>query len=338
MRSKVYSQSSISANLVYPNDIIFAFNPNYIEFSNVTEAKFARLNCGKYDVDVEFYGGKARADISLLIQTQFTNPIAERTKDISINIMFDGKIGFETSIEMRAIWGSSSIGERLNSIGAYHFDKSRQKFVRNVRWFTNYPQKLSVFNNRTFDDFYPTKDVYDYNLNTSSVEKIAIFDHTFDNTFIKNFSITSYLDAKIILHRDPSKDGYFLRWMDNFGMYQYFLFRYGERAIKPKQEHSIQKRMLIGGYDFGGGKRMLTHSQELTHKGSAMHLTREESLYVQTIVNSPFVDMYQGTMQGGEELWVPVVLVDGEKKISERKELTDFEITFTVPTSRQQQL
>lgn len=338
MRETEFLTEDVSAKIKYPNDIIFAFNPNYIEFSEVTGAKFVTIACGKEEINVEFYGGSARADISLLLQTQFVNPIEDRTKAISVDLIFDGEIGKETRVDLLAIWGSSSIGERLNSIGAYHFDKTRQKFVRNVRWFVNYPQKLSVFDNRTFNDFYPTKTVYDYDLDTSTVEKVIVFDHTFDSTFIKNFNINSYLDAKVILHQDEAKDGYFLRWMDNLGMYQYFLFRYGERTVKPKQEHSVQSRISVGGYDFGGGSRMLTHKQEIEYKGCAMHLTHEESLYVQTILNSPFVDLYQGTMQGGEELWVPVVLIDQEKKISERKELVDLEIAFTIPTSKPQQL
>lgn len=338
MRSKTFSGGGMSAHITYPEEIVFAFNPNYMEFSGVTGAKFVRLGSGKNEVDVSVYNGKAKADISLLLQTRFTDPRRERAKDVMVDIMLDGKPEATTSVVMRVIWGSSSIGERLNAIGAYHFDKSKQRFVRNVRWFVNYPQKLSVFNNRTFEDFYPTQDRYSYNLNSSSVEKIAVFDHTFDHTFVKNFSISSYLDALVLLHRDTSKDGYFIRWMDNLGMYQYFLFLYNENGEKNTQQHKVMEDIEVGGMHFGGGVRMLTHELERTHTASAMHLTREEILYVKTIVNSPFVDLYQGTMQGGAELWVPITVTDGERKYSEKKELVDFEIKFVVPTSRPQQL
>lgn len=338
MRTTTYTGGGVSATIVYPEDMIFGFNPNYIEFRNVTGAKFVRLGSGKHEFDVELYNGEAKADISLLIQTRFTDPRRERTKDILVDVMFDGSPATVTNVVFRAIWGSTSIGERLNAIGAYHFDKSRGTFVRNVRWFTHFPQKLSVYNNRTFEDFYPTQDEYVYDLDSTSVDKIAIFDHTFDETFIKTFSIASYHDARIILHRDATKDGYFLRWMDNLGMYQYFLFLYNETSEKNTQKHELQEEIEVDGRYFGGGVRMLTHENERTLTASAMHLTREEILYVKTIVNSPFVDMYQGTMQGGTELWVPVRITDGERKYSEKKELNDFEIKFVVPTSRPQQL
>lgn len=338
MRLGAYIKNGINANYEYPEETIFAFNPNFITFSGVTGAKYVTLQCGKNKIDVEFYGGEAKADISLLLQSQFTNPRTERTKVLTVYFNFDGVGTSDMNVDFLVIWGSSSIGERLNYIGAFNFDKDRQKFVRNVRWFVNYPQKLSVYNNRRFEDFYPLKTVYEYNLDTSSVEKIALFDHTFDKTFVKNFNLNSYLDAKVYLHKDASKDGYFLRWMDNLGMYQYFLFVYGERSQKFSQKHEVTEDLRVGGYDFGGGKRMLTHERDHKYTGSAMHLTREEAMYVQTIVNSPFIDMYQGTLAGGDELWVPVVLVDGEKKVSEKKELNNFEITFIVPTSRPQQL
>lgn len=338
MRPSNYNSGGVSASMLLPNDITFAFNPNFIEFSNVTGAKYATISHGKYESDIAFYNGKARADISLLLQSQFDDPRSTRAKDIDIEIDFDGDPSKNYSFVVRAIYGSSSIGERLNHIGAYGFDKVQDCFIRNVRWFTNYPQKLSVFNNKTFEDFYPTKDVYNYNLNTSSVEKIAVFDHTFDNSFVKNFSITSYLNAKIILHRDPSKDGYFLRWMDNLGMYQYFLFLYNSRNIKYKQDNEVEEDIIVKDYAFGGGKRMLTHESEKSYTCAAVNLTREEAEYVSTILNSPFIDLYQGTMSGGEELWVPVILKDGEKKIDENKEMQEMEISFYVPTSRPQQI
>jgi len=338
MRSTSFSINGVSASISYPESTIFAFNPNYINFSNVTGATFARISCGSYEFDVAFYNGSAQADISLLLQTQFTNPRTTRSKSISITIEFDGVSTNDTTLSMVAIWGSSSVGERLNSIGAYHYDKVSSQFVRNVRWFFNYPQKLSVYKNGSFLDFTPTKNTYTYDLSDTSVEQTAVFDHTFDDTFVKNFSIDEYTNAKINLIPDHSKDGYFLRWLDNFGMYQYFLFSYNERTLKFAQNYEVQESITLGGYDFGGGKRMLEHTLESKRTCSAMHLTREEALYVQTIVNSPFVDMYQGTVQGGSELWVPVTLVEAEKKVDEKKELNDFEITFIVPTSRPQQL
>lgn len=160
--------------------------------------------------------------------------------------------------------------------------------------------------------------------------------------FNANFNITfgemtelAYI-VKLTVCEDT--DGIYLRWIDNYGFWQYFLFVAGERESKHKQSKvSVPAEFEENGVHHSATRCNYVENVD-TVKCCAVNLRKEILSYVQTIYNSPHVEMYIGDNFNEDEMWKPVNLVDASVKLSSQKQLFDYEISFTMSDSVSQTL
>lgn len=165
--------------------------------------------------------------------------------------------------------------------------------------------------------------------------KISSFDKTFDYTFFMSGEMTTI--TKLII--DHSKEGVYLRWIDRFGMYQYYLFSKGKTVRKNKLgSDAIVDELPVGGMYFSNHERTSHIDCDVSTKCGAPMLEQDIYDYVSSIVTSPIIDIYMGMERNGEELWVPVNIVASSYEYDPQTLLHDLEIEVSLPSINAQTL
>lgn len=174
--------------VTFPNSIVWAFNPNYIEITAPSDSPVNYVNVivgNNPAIRVALYGGHAKVYISRLLQICFTSPKTERVKTINIQvwtpeiyvpsghggiIIWDDEILAPENIgetDITAVWGGINLGERAFNYGVYNYDKGRGWLTSHIQFFINYPFTLellvangSTLNRRTNRTGYSLVDTY----------------------------------------------------------------------------------------------------------------------------------------------------------------------------------
>lgn len=157
----------------------------------------------------------------------------------------------------------------------------------------------------------------------------GVFDETFDFTFDRTY-VTQQLTERIVLEKREDTVGFYLRWIDRFGYLNYFLFAKGDSTLKS----TVDSNSVDAGFDYGGlyfdARRALKVESQKSIKCAAVNLTQAMVQYVESIVESPHVDLYLGKTKSGKEIWVPAQVTAGSYKTSNEDLLQDYEITLTL--------
>lgn len=136
-----------------------------------------------------------------------------------------------------------------------------------------------------------------------------------------------------------NRDGLYLRWIDRFGLMQFYLFVEGESSIKSKaSSNAIQVERTFSGVNFGNMERSIDMTNTETRKCCAVDLPKDVLEYVKTIVGAPMVDLYLGKNNAGTELWLPVSVSDGTYKTNPKTMLSEYEISIQMPEISSQTL
>lgn len=163
----------------------------------------------------------------------------------------------------------------------------------------------------------------------------SIFDETFDYTFFNSSEFTTI--TNLIVNND--KAGYYLRWIDRFGCFQYYLFKSGETTIKNKLSgNTFVETGANDGMCFPNHTRDIHITATDTRKCQADSIPDSIFDYVSTIITSPVIDLYLGKTKYGEEIWVPVNIVASSHKYKPKDVLHNLEISFTMPDIQSQSL
>ena len=163
----------------------------------------------------------------------------------------------------------------------------------------------------------------------------SVFDETFDYTFFNSSEYTTI--TNLIINNDTA--GYYLRWIDRFGCFQYFLFKKGKQTIKNKLSGDTKiEQGLNAGMWFPNHSRDIHINGTTTCKCCATSLAEDIYAYVSTIITSPIIDLYLGKTKYGEEMWVPVNIVASSHNYTPKDILHDLEISFTMPDTQAQTL
>lgn len=160
-----------------------------------------------------------------------------------------------------------------------------------------------------------------------------VFDDTFDYTFYQRGLSTHIINLKI--SNDTS--GYYLRWIDELGELQYFLF--ANKIVTQKNTlgaETISDMERVGPMWYPEHVRRAQITSVRTCNCSAVSLPREIYEYVCSIVNAPIVDMYLGKSAGGREIWVPVNIVAASYDFDTTRPLNDLTLAFTLPEYKSQ--
>lgn len=167
------------------------------------------------------------------------------------------------------------------------------------------------------------------------------YDDTADAVTVQRFvnfpqPTQSFQGATRVTYVDRHEtEGCFLRWIDNHGDRQYYLFCEGKKAIKSKAANvNVEEFAQIEGTTFARYERPQSITTERTLKVCATSLDKQTLRYVQTIIGSPVVDKYDNG------IWVPVNVADGTYDTSHHHltEMQDLELAIELPSLISQQL
>ena len=163
------------------------------------------------------------------------------------------------------------------------------------------------------------------------LEKVTsgIFNMNFDFAFPDTSKIVNETVNLII---NNNRSGLYLRWIDRYGLLQYYLFVEGKSTIKAKaSSDAVRIERIYNGLSVGNLERNMEVSNVETKKCCAVNLPKDILEYVRTIINAPVVDLYYGKSYGGTELWLPVNVSDGSYSTDPKTMLSDYEITIQFP-------
>lgn len=359
--------------LTYPDYWAFCFSPQYVAVTGATAysvVQFVLYNgYGTYRINCALYNGEARAYVSRYLQLLAYDPMAgTRINDCVLQVKAGASVNSLTEIfstsdtdTIQIVWGALEPVKRISSVGAYAYNADEVAFVRRVRWFKNFPFKVSVFGTSSqtyqtrydgngygsavgfgangYKDFVPAN-IFSAATRFAVIKVLAGTDpaSTFDDTFDYTFQNLAAADVITRLIVDNSTEGYYLRWIDTWGQLQYFLFAKGTRTLKITEGATIESDILYSGVYYGGGRLAVEKTREKSVKVAAMNLTPEECDYVETIASACVCHLYLGKQTDNTEIWIPVRVSGGTFTTSERKDLQDFEIEVQIPTAKAQTL
>lgn len=162
----------------------------------------------------------------------------------------------------------------------------------------------------------------------------SVFDETFDYTFF-----TSGENNIIIRFIISNKTcGHYLRWIDRFGFYQFYLFAKGNVTTKNKLSGDTIEELGNYGMYFNNWQRNTQVTAEKKIKCCAENLQDSVYNYVETILTSPIIDMYMGKTKSGKEMWMPVNIVASSETKKPHLPLRDLEIEIQLPGIEPQSL
>lgn len=365
------SKESGFITVTYPDEVMFAFNPNYIIiddnfsrlsaevtiFSPSTQKSFT-LNPSLHVVKKgKLIISETKLYISKIVQKLVIETGDWFTLSRSYPVAITVKVGEDVVSEgFTCIYGSLDVSQRPNQIGSFLYDVNEVAFVRRVRWFKNFPFVVSAFvqtsstmkkryDRNTYSDEVVelSKGFNDFDPNDlfPDAERVAVMKVTpdnaeinggvFDDTHDYTFKRLGEEEQIIRLYVDNSTEGHYLRWIDPIGQIQYWLFTFGKDSINVKEGESIDTEVEFEGFNYGNVKHVFYKSRTREIKVGAVNLSTDEAEYVKTVMSSIFCQMY---MPNGS--WIPVNIKAGTLETREKDHVHDLEFTIEVPINQPQ--
>lgn len=234
-------------------------------------------------------------------------------------------------------WSASS-GGRWDYISGNGTIRTDTEFAYNgdiVRW-NNEAKELEtslvgnantsgIFDLNPAISFPNAKKTAQYNI---CLEKVTtgIFNMNFDFAFP---DMAKIVNETVNMRINTDRTGLYIRWIDRFGLLQFYLFHEGKSTVKSKpSSDTLQVEREFNGMYFGGMERVTEITSEETIKCCAANLPKDILEYVKTIISAPIVDLFLGKTKGGTELWLPISVSSGSYTTDPKTMLSDYEIVI----------
>lgn len=326
--------NQFDVSVEFPNDVCFAFNYNSIKISRPQEhtdaekiiivVSDAQDDSIQRTIEPALYGMETEIPISNLLK-QFVSIPNKTSSIVNVSIYSVSTCKFHLSFQTCVIFGALNIGQRFANIGKY--DNASHAFVRNITWFKNFPSRYSFFarNGQTqkvfinqasevedetvidstgikvleasaFDENGYFKDVNDYLAVLLLGSYNRVWQDEFDYTYGDNLS-SNPDNTMLVFNMCCRKDGVFLRWIDNRGLWFSYLFDKKEEVTDvDTSEYSIENHIVAAGMQFGGNtsidktetKKIVCNAQQLTKEAFDDICTIGTALYVEMYICGEF--------------------------------------------------
>ena len=327
----------------------FIFNPSMIKITGAS-GNIAGIKIGDKEVKRKISGGMAEIDVSTLIQNMFDRgamqpkaPNNSTYKNISnIEVLIDGN--HQITININSMWGALQIGEKYSQF-------------RKMTFFTEFPFTTPVFIEGS-GDVYVSKDdgafekwksgigakheldMTDWKSATKKVivrngtQSYSVFDDTFDDTFGVDETVEIYLDIELAVNK--CTEGVYLRWVNKWGDFCYYLFMKNTEQSEVKDvnvniEEYLTTTDFVNGFHAGTNHPKGKEAQR-TMTLYAPLVDGDTFDFLTSLAESPVVDLYCG-----DDNWVRVNMAAGNV-IRAKDDLQDFVCTVVLPKTFMQEL
>ena len=356
--------------LRYPDEIAFAFNPYILSATNVgvvpdiAEVHGMDITIVYQDkrVKLSFEGFEKSCSIDLqeYIQSLFSD-VQIGVVDYEHASITDMERQITFHVKVRTLQENSNTHTFTSNFiwGALRLGGEIFNRFRNLTWFRGYPFTFSLYTlgggslvlckdgapSRFIET--PERGIWNVPLNkdTDNAESFYIVnDHTgafiegcFDNTFDMTFRYnqggadTPKLRIKIV---DGCKNGYYLRWIDRQGFYQYFLFKSGDESYKITSTESYRNNLLMFEPGFGFQQKYglnKTSSRNDIVSICAPLVDSETWNMLLDVATSPRVDLFAGYDNENKPRWINVTIESGTY-LKTSNTLQDFNCNIVMPS------
>lgn len=343
--------------LTAPDEVVFAFNPCFLHLRDISEQKVTIIitdasmgGDGQQvaRISLQLYDRSADVDISAYLRSAFAG-IGKRTDTFKASTNLQVSIG-DVSFTMTVIYGAMLPGEVFNP-------------SRTVRLWSAYPQVVPFFSFGGDTIFLQKDDAqrgefinggylgnfeqYDNTKESTPMTKdgqIAIrpagtkhsstFSMEFDGTFtgIEGMTIINIE----VDDRPQCDDHIFLRWLDKWGFWQYWLCKIGSIEVSDAVVGGALTFLTGTTYPYYA-TRNIGKSMVKQVSACATNLTEEEWKMLSTIKGSINVCAFDTASQS----WVPVNVAAGAstwKMGNQANHRQDFPLKVVFPTIQTQRL
>lgn len=327
-------------------ELAFAFNPVIIEITATTPAVTIQAN--GINLQRKVRNGKATFDLQAIARTMFDTSQFGTIHQTDNNLIKTIQItsGNETK-NIPLIWGALQIGETYTQTKTLTYFKhlpftlplylAAAKTVRRRYDKTQYTNHINLqpgkYNLPVGNDINPQDKVV-FRIDSGDE---GVFDYTFDHTFRKISKNTIIITLQV----NQSTDGIYLRWINKYGEYNYYLFNPGITAGEIKNTtidiaEYITTIQYTQGYHPGTAHPQAKQAQQ-TIKLSAPLIDKDTRTFLQTLPESPVVHLFNGYTDDNTALWTGVNIAP-QTTAYDSTPLQDFECTLILPETFTQTL
>lgn len=351
--------------LIVPDELVFAFNPNFVQVSGISDNSEVTIDIWgdtgeQYEVvstiRMAAYKGKASVDISAYLRDRFAGTtkhteIFKTSTQMDISVSIDG-VQKIRGIGFTVIYGAMFAGEVFNPSrtvkmwGAYPQVVSFFHPLLSTEGATVYVQKdnalpvewntsdktAGIANYDNQQELEPMKESGQIVIYPAPDTSVATFTMQFDGTFtgVEGETIIN-ID---IDNRPQCEDHIFLRWLDKWGFWQYWLCKIGSVEVSDAVVGSALTFLAGTTYPYYAtrniGKSMV---RQIT--ACATNLTEEEWKMLCTIKGSINVCAFDLASQA----WVPVNVSASTSTWKKNDQIRqDFPLKVVFPTIKTQRL
>ena len=339
----------------YP-DLGFAFNPIRLFVENYPPGERLILTVGNIVIEREVYSNTSGMsfDLSAITKSLFDRHEFHKVKEYDTTLFktlfFELENANENVIHsgsIPVIWGALQIGEIFTQ-------------NKTLIWFKDFPFTLPLFIEEEIllqassdGGTYQDVDLFEkgkYNINLSYLnaknkiqfrivkeDYYKIFDYTFDYTFGPQ-KVLLPQDLGITVNIvDCPNDGVYLRWINKYGEYNYYLFQSSiENTTVHKSDIAFDgvyySTFLTNNYHHGTGQSIGNDSEESIKLFASLVDSNTFNMLI-GLVESPVVDMFLGYSDNGSQNWISITVADGTFAKS-TDSLQDFEL-YLIPNKKQ---
>lgn len=343
--------------LTVPDEVVFAFNPCFLHIRDISEPKVTIIitdasmgGDGQQlaRISLQLYDRSADVDISAYLRSTFAG-IGKRTDTFKASTNLQVSIG-DVSFTLTVIYGAMLPGEVFNP-------------SRTVRLWSAYPQIVPFFctegdyillqkdNNpperfmaqgylsffESYDNMSQSSPMVNSGqivLEPANAEGASTFSMEFDGTFS---GVAGMTVINITIDNRPQCDDHiFLRWLDKWGFWQYWLCKIGSVEVSDAVVGGALTFLTGTTYPYYA-TRNIGKSMVKQVSACATNLTEEEWKMLSTIKGSINVCAFDTASQS----WVPVNVAAGAstwKMGNQANHRQDFPLKVVFPTIQTQRL
>lgn len=231
MRTKIIKINDIDSVVKFPDEVCFAYNPNFLEIESsnlkgdltVKVVKVSGASSLTQSIKVYMYNGSAKIYLSRIFELMFINPRTERSIQVNVALQFGSSTIHICS--PLVIWGNLALGERFGAIGVFNQDADKKYYERNLIWFKNFPFTVSLFRYNHDVEFFGRYDNGLYGSEPLNRDTKCLFFHGIEKYASDIPTITTgsvSLPDKIIYYAIPNRfiakkgDKYYTEWTEDY--------------------------------------------------------------------------------------------------------------------------
>lgn len=315
--SRIYTNGY---RIEYPNELAYAGMPAIVRVSQLDTAYIGvgitiKVGENYYSETRTPYNGEVVFDISRYMQTAFIGrnlsprygDIAEEQGSVS-NTQYSVSVVVSLTDTAGAIENALSFD--VNALVGYMPIGRANGGVRNRRWFVNYPQTFDFYGEEhisvSLDNTSVTIERLGEAIQQISVELSPYWDNATEGAQSAVLTATDavYLNGDVLIRGaqsvyrltiDRCTSGVYLRWLDNFGQWCYYLFRttgrnYATKEVQSWQDGELRNELQPENDVYIGHSAQQLSQQESISLGAKL-IDAETFDLLLTLTNSPIVEV-----------------------------------------------